>query len=420
MQLMKHQKEALNRTKNFSRCAYYHDMGLGKTFTGSQKAEEINNPVTLLICQKSKVKDWFSHYRDNHLVGNVLYDLTDPKQYQDFLSFDSPLFNRIGIINYDLLIRRPDLKKLKDFTLMLDESQAIQNETAKRTKYILKMKPSAVILLSGTPISGKYEQLYAQVKLLGWNISKGEFWKRYINYREWVPVDGMFPIKIVTGYKNVDDLKANLREHGADFLKTEEVLTLPEQVFQTIAVKRPKEYKQFMKDKIVTVEGLQIIGDTVFNHLLSVRKLCGMYSPEKFQAFKDILDSTNDRVVVFYNFCEELRRLKELIKDRPSYEVNGEKNEVDKFNQNDNAVLLVQYQAGSSGLNLQKANRIVYFTPPLSVALFEQSKKRIHRIGQKQTCFYYFLVCEDTKEEDIYNTLALGKDYNEALFEHDR
>lgn len=64
----------------------------------------------------------------------------------------------IGIINYELAFRRPELSKLSDFTLMLDESSLIQNETAKRSKFILKkLNPSNVILLSGTPTSGKYE-----------------------------------------------------------------------------------------------------------------------------------------------------------------------------------------------------------------------------------------------------------------------
>jgi SNF2 family DNA or RNA helicase len=59
------------------------------------------------------------------------------------------------------------------------------------------------------------------------------------------------------------------------------------------------------------------------------------------------------------------------------------------YDEYNNTVTLIQYQAGSMGLNLQKANKIVYFTPTLSSELFEQSKKRIHRIGQDQTCFYY-------------------------------
>ena len=71
------------------------------------------------------------------------------------------------------------------------------------------------------------------------------------------------------------------------------------------------------------------------------------------------------------------------------------------------------------GLNLQKANKIVYFTPPLSSGLFEQAKKRIHRIGQEKTCFYYYLTCKGSIEEKIYAALAMRKDYTERLFENE-
>ena len=83
----------------------------------------------------------------------------------------------------------------------------------------------------------------------------------------------------------------------------------------------------------------------------------------------------------------------------------------------DNSITFVQYQAGAMGLNLQKANKVVYFSPPLSSELFEQSKKRIHRINQTKPCFYYQLVCGI--ESRIYATLAMRKDYTDKLFEEE-
>ena len=77
---------------------------------------------------------------------------------------------------------------------------------------------------------------------------------------------------------------------------------------------------------------------------------------------------------------------------------------------------MIQYQAGSMGLNLQKANVIVYFSLTMSSELFEQSKKRTHRIGQQQTCFYYYLLTEGSVDEEIYNTLLERKDYTDRLF----
>ena len=78
----------------------------------------------------------------------------------------------VGVINYDLVFRRKYIAHITDFTLLLDESSLICNENAKRSKFILKLQTESVILLSGTPTAGKYERLWSQLKLLGWDINK--------------------------------------------------------------------------------------------------------------------------------------------------------------------------------------------------------------------------------------------------------
>ena len=67
----------------------------------------------------------------------------------------------------------------------------------------------------------------------------------------------------------------------------------------------------------------------------------------------------------------------------------------------------------------QKANKIIYFTLPLgkgSCDLWEQSKKRIHRIGQTKTCFYYYLIVKGSFEEKNFAALKEGKELTDELF----
>ena len=100
--------------------------------------------------------------------------------------------------------------------------------------------------------------------------------------------------------------------------------------------------------------------------------------------------------------------------------VNGHVKDQKAYEEKDDAVLFVQYQAGAMGLNLQKGNKIVYFTLPFgkgSCDLWQQSKKRIHRIGQKRKCFYYYLLAKGTIEEKNLINLRLGKEYDDYLFE---
>ena len=68
------------------------------------------------------------------------------------------------------------------------------------------------------------------------------------------------------------------------------------------------------------------------------------------------------------------------------------------------------------GLNLQKANKMIYFSLPERSDLFEQSKKRIHRMGQDKPCFYWIMMCTGSVEEQIYQTLLERKDWTDELF----
>ncbi len=375
--------------------------------------------MNLVICQKSKIDDWIKHFEDNYIGEFLFFDLTNKTEMKAFMSYleqEEP-YERIGIINYDLAFRRPELTKLQDFTLLLDESSLIQNETAKRSKFILeKLHPANVILLSGTPTGGKYENLWSQLHLLGWKISKELYWKQYVEV-DYLDNEG-FPVKIVTGYKNVERLKSKMRQNGCIFMKTEEVFDLPEQMFQKVKIETSKEYRKFHKSGIVTIGEKDIVGDTVLTKMLYERQLCGHYNEAKMKALRDLLESTDDRLIIFYNFTDELYAIEDICieLDKPMSIVNGHEKDLTMYEQESNSVTCIQYQAGAMGLNLQLSSRICFFTPPLSSELFEQSKKRIHRIGQKSNCFYYELICKNSVEEKIYKALEMRKDYTDELF----
>lgn len=441
---MPHQEDALNRTERFNRCAYYLDMGLGKTFVGAEKLYLLNNAVNLVICQKSKIDDWVQHFKDYYPQSKVM-NLGKKSEAINFRTVvdTKSLYNKdiqiIGVINYETAFRRDWLLKLKGFTLMLDESSLITNETAKRSKFILKMQPESVILLSGTPTAGKYERLWSQCQLLGWKINKKTFWNSYVE-TIWVD-DGCFKREVITGYKNVEHLKKKLAEYGAIFMKTEEVLELPEQIEQNIFFKVTKEYRYFIKNSYLMLDTLnlikftddsdfygnditprvELVGDNSLTKMLYARQLCGQYHKEKLQGLRDLIESSDERWIVFYNFTEELNRMKKCLEElkRPYSVLNGSTKDMKAYEESDDSITFIQYQAGAMGGNYQKANRIIYYTLPLgkgSCDIWEQSKKRIHRIGQKRPCFYYHLLVKGSVEEKNLESLKVGKDYTDELF----
>lgn len=409
------QQEAITMTNHLDKVAYYYDMGLGKTFIGTTKMELIGNHVNLVICQKSKIKDWKEHL-ERHIDMDV-YDLTNKSKVIDFIQSNA---RRVGVINYDLIWRRYELLdflKHTIFTLMLDESSMIQNEKTKRCKAVMDLCPDGVILLSGTPVSGKYEKIWSQVRLLGWNISKREFWDRYVVYHN-VDMGTGFPIKVVDGYKNVRELKKELWKYGALFMKSEEAYDLPKQTFMTIEVPSSKPYRVFAKTGVL--EDPEYIGDSVFKQILYERMLAS--SSDKYAALEDLINSTSDRLIVFYNFNQELEGLKQVCTKcgRPYSVINGQTKDFKAYENFEDSVTLIQYQAGAMGLNLQLANKLAYFSPPISCDLWMQSKKRIHRLGQDRPCFYYTLMMKGSIEVKIYDALERGEDYTDELFRKEK
>ena len=411
MKLFDYQEKALALTSDKDNSAFYYDMGLGKTFIGSERMRLYGDRVNIVVCQKSKIKDWCEHFKE-HYTDYAVFDLTNKKDMQAFMVY--PIYKCIGIINYELAYRRAELRQLKDFTMMLDESSMIKNETAKRTKFILSLNPSHTILLSGTPTDGKYEFLYSQLRLLGWKITKTAYYNRYIKTELRSYGGPMF--RVVTGYKNVSELKAKLKEYGAVFAKAEEVIKLPEKKFIKEYSTVSSDYKKFMKDRVIKIDDKELTGDSTLSKRLYARMLCSAYSKDKISRLIDLVNSTSDRVIIFYNFNTELEALRKVLFDRPISIVNGQVKDLKAYENNDNSVTLIQYQAGAMGLNLQKANRIIYFSLPERSELFEQSKARICRIGQEKQCYYHIMMCHKSVEEKIYECLLMRKDYTDELF----
>lgn len=408
IELYQHQVDAINAVKGKENVGFFLEMGLGKSITGICQCLIFDNLRTLLVCPKSLILTW-KHTFSDFFPQIPLLDLTKFKEIPNFEGF--------AIINYDILFRRPELLKLKDYTLMLDESSKIMHESSKRTKFILKMKPSNKILLSGSPCAGRYEKLYTHAKMLGLNYTKSKWWDEFI---KWRLIDiGQCKIQSAYGYKNTDKMMEELKNNGAVFMSTEDVIDLPAVNKSYVKISVSKEYKQFMRNRIITVDGKDYVGDNVLTKRLYARMLCGSMNKEKLDCVSDLLEDTNERVVLFYQFKQDYDCLVEICKklNKPYGSVNGDVKDLSAYDKFNNAVVLCQYQSASYGLNLQKACRMIYFDLPESVDQYIQSGARIHRIGQKNVCWYFYIICQDSVEEDILSALDSGKDYNDELFE---
>lgn len=430
--LYDHQTQALARVQGHDRVLLAHGMGSGKTIEGIELLRQWGEMVNIIVCQASLVTYWVEECK-KYCPEFEVFSLREKKDTQIFLR-SLGYVRCIAVINYDLIWRREELAPKTfagiRYTMIFDESSLIQHIQSKRSKKCISMicaKGGAThaVLLSGTPMNGRYENLFYCAKILC-GMTKKEFYEHYIITRQQRTSWGG-AVDVVDGYKNIDELKATLKAAGADFLKTEDVVrSLPAEVETTYHVETEKLYRRFMKDRVVdftNADGndMQYVGDTPLLRLLYARMLSTVaHSKGKAQLLTDILESTGESVIIFYSFEMEYEALRTICEaaGRKVYAVNGKtRQDADFKKETGGAVLLVQYQAGSMGLNLQVCRICIYASPPLSVEYFEQSKARVRRIGQTaDSCLYYYLQCAGV-ESDIYETLARRHDYNVSLFE---
>lgn len=412
--LYPYQVKLLASLYKYNKCGMFLEMGLGKSVLGTIKATSYNKPV-LIISPKSVITQWEGYFKE-WAPNYCIYNLTNVKHLKSFMC-DNNNF-KMGIINYQSAWRRPDLLNLKGYTLILDESHNISNNTSKQSKFTMKLKCENLILLSGTPCNGSYDKLYTQLKMLGLHMNKRSYEDRYCNFFEMEKAGIKFRVlSKKSPYKHIDELKATIRNLGGRFMKTNDVIELPEQRFINIDVPTTKQYKAFMVNDYIDLGDREYIAGSPTEKLLYSRYLCGADNSNKIDVLTTLIEGIEDRVIIFYNFNNEHDVLTKLCKKlkRKAFTCNGNVKQVDEFKKCDKSVLLVQYQAGATGLNLQFCNKIIYFSPPLSSNLFEQSKARIWRCGQSKKSTYWYLV--SGIESDIYKSLNNKHDYNLKLFQ---
>lgn len=407
-ELYKHQWDAIKQVKDRDKVAFYMECGLGKTFTSAVLAYFWGDARVLIVCPKALIKSWQEEIKK--FFGMSCVDLS--KKIVDYTGF--------GVINYNLLYRREELFKWTDYTLIFDESSKLMHSNTKTTKAALKLTPKHLILLSGSPSGGgHYENLHTQAKLLGVNMTKTKWWDNFVKYRL-VDFGNGARIPQIYGYKNTDAMMSLLKEHGAVFMRSEDVFDdMPDRVDKIVDIDVTPEYKKFLKDRIVVFNDEEFVGDTALSKRLRARMLCGCaLNKDKLNRIEDMLVEIDSRVLIFYTFRRDFDALKKLCEklNRPVSFINGDGRDLTAYEECENSVTLAQYTSAGYGLNLQKAHHLIHSSLCESCDAYIQSEARIRRIGQESDrCVYYYLL--SGVEKDIYKNLKRGNDYSDALFE---
>ncbi len=144
-------------------------------------------------------------------------------------------------------------------------------------------------------------------------------------------------------------------------------------------------------------------------------------SSAKLDALSDIMDRADQdagrpgarqKLVVIARFLPEIRAIDKMLERkgiryaRISGEVKDRAAQIDAF-QNDPGVWVFVGQIATAGLGitLTAASTMVFYSLDYSMSNYEQTRARIHRVGQRHPCTYIHLVAKGTVDEKVLKAL---------------
>ena len=231
------------------------------------------------------------------------------------------------------------------------------------------------------------------------------------------------PAKVNDIHSKVSDIA--LRMSAEDYLE------LPERVdsnlYTVMPPKARKKYESMRLDFIMQYEGGSVLAA---NAAVQIGKLLqisngGVYDEdggyqvmhdEKLKALTDLVSTSNENVLVAYNFRSDLQRIKKALPQ--AVELDKKSSTIDKWNKKQIPVLLAHPASAGHGLNLQRGgNIIVWFGLPWSLELYQQFNARLHRQGQENPVRIIHILGENTADDAVLESLQQKKETQDALLD---
>ncbi len=440
-ELLPYQLDGIGFAVGAGRAILADDMGLGKTIQGIGAAEllarEAGIARTLVVCPASLKSQWLAEIeRHCDRSAQVIFGDGDFRagQYQNRESF-------FTICNYEQVLRDIDTIERETWDLIiLDEGQRIKNWEAKTSRTIKGLRSPFALVLSGTPLENRLDELYSVVEFIDERRLGPAF--RFFHSHRVVDEKGK-----VLGYRHLDEVRRllqpillrrtrkqvmqDLPPRTTEILRitpTEEQLSIHSAQQKTISTILRKRFLTEMD--LLRLQKALLICRMAANSTFLVDKEPPGYSSklEELDALLDQLTAEEDRKIVLFsewtgmlNIIEPLLEKRQLpfVRLDGSVPQNRRQRLVRQFQQDPECKLFITTNAGSTGLNLQAANTIINVELPWNPAILEQRIARAHRMGQKRPVQVYLLVTEATLEENLLATLAGKQELALAVLDPD-
>ena len=439
--LYPYQKEGIRFAAKAGKAIIADEMGLGKTIQAIGTAELLRKEglvgSVLILCPTSLKYQWRSEIKKftnaevyviegSHLKRKEAYNRPEPYK---IISYNSAA-NDIKILG-----------GLQTDMLIMDEVQRLKNWNTQISRAARKIYSDYSVILSGTPLENKLDELYSIVELVD-NFRLAPY---YLFKEKHILTDETGK---VLGYKNLNEIGKKLSDILIRRRKKDVKLQLPKRMDKNLFVPMTKEQmgmhsewqyqvrilvkrwhdRHFLSDKdrkrlLMLLSQMRMICDS--SYILDQKTRYDTKVEECVNIISDIISEEGEKVVVFSQW-ERMTRLiaKELEKKEIGFEyLHGSvpsekrKNLVDNFNNEPSSRVFLSTDAGSTGLNLQAAATIINIDLPWNPAVLEQRIGRIYRLGQQNNIQVINLVTPHSIEEEMLGKLRFKTSVFEGVLD---
>ena len=424
--LLNFQKEGLDfLLKSSGNALLADEMGLGKTVqTLSYVATEKQTFPLLVIAPLVTLKNWereIEKFLKKKSRNGRIIDSSSPSvtlirtgKLKELPKTD------IYVINYELLFKRySDLANVGIRTVVCDEVHNLRSKTTQKYKSVKKLAALSTVLyrigLSGTPIYNRGSEIWPIIDILKPGLL-GSF-KEFCEYFCYVNDKG----KAIVLENKRASLRNELQKHVMLRRKKSDVLKeLKDKVRYKQVIASDTDYYLEELNKIwKRLEEEQKVAETEFSKsasyqraIQSERQIAGVAKlPHVINFVKDIME-IEESVVVFCHHKVIHKLLHESLQEFSPVSIIGgqsdklRQDQIDKFQRGESKLMIAGIRAGNVGINLTRAKYVIFAELDWSPAIHRQAEDRLHRIGQKNTVFAYYLIGNGTLDDHVANILV--------------
>lgn len=416
------------------------DMGLGKTVQAIAAAEllaRLRHIERVLVVAPASVKyQWASEIRK---FTDRPVQVIEGDRPERLAQYQEPTFYRL--VNYEQVTR--DLDELNaghaDFVI-LDEAQRIKNWESKTSRAVKKLASRYALVLTGTPLENKLEELYSIVQFVD-DRRLGPAFQFLHDHRKFDSKGQL------VGYRRLDAVREKLRPIFLRRTRAEVLAQLPERTESTHYVELTPEQREPYEQQRSTLARLlakptlsELDRRRILACLTNMRLICNAgplfddvldAAPkldEFAQIIRDLMAESDDHKAIVFSQWERMLRLtaERLDQLHVGYSMlhgrlpTSERAEpIRRFVEDPDCRVFLSTDTGGSGLNLQAADTVIHLESPWNPAVLEQRIARAHRLGQSRPVHVIRLVTRDTIEERVVEVSARKQELFDRLFAGD-